>query len=179
MSENIENYFTPVPQSELIKQFKEKNPEANFDDKLEFLINNFPQVDGNGVNYLVEGGAAIELLTPGSRGASFDIDLISPTTDISEALVNSGIFDVKSPQQWLEFRGLEATKRNQDMLMSSFTRVEKGGKEVLILSPDMLALSKQLPYSNREPRDKDLEDFKILNIGQEDIDEAINKFLGV
>ncbi len=146
--------------------------------QLNSLLDNFPQAPEGQVRYILEGGAAVNLLKPGKRLIPpHDLDILS----YEEALVdrlrsnNPSWHDVHTIQDWFQFRGITYSVQGDAYLRHAHVRVGWNGHEIYVLAPQALAASKLCGYRGEEPRAKDLCDVLLLGNDLNDIDFARHK----
>lgn len=168
--------FVPLqPASEKVRHFLENEPGADWRKGTRFLVENFPQMKDDKIEYLIEGSAAISLLGFKRSAEPNDIDLLVAQTVTEDAFRNSKLFDAKIVQQWFEDRHLDFREDRAEFLMRSFLPVPYEGKNVLVLNPTLLACSKLLEFRKRHPREQDQDDIRLLHISQNSIDDAMRR----
>ena len=138
-----------------------------------FLVDNFPQVQNGRVQYLIEGGAAIHLHMPNTRRDLFmkphDIDVVCRSKELKNQFWPPITFDLKTVEEWFEFRSIKHTDERANILLSSSTSLVCGSREVLVLNKAALSLSKKLPFLGFRQRLKDTMDIKALEVPDEEI----------
>jgi len=169
-----ESKFKPRQPCVEVKQFIVEHPEADWQECLTFLLDNFPQQINGEVQYIIEGGTATQLLAGERQKQPKDIDMILTKDGLEGKFVNSMKFDTKTLKQWFEMRGLIYTQEKREFLLNQYIPVVLDGKQVLVLKPVILAVSKMLGYNGRSPRNIDVEDVESLSVSDEDVQQVIN-----
>ncbi len=168
--------FTPMqPASKKARAFIESEPTADWKRSLSFLLENFPQIKEEKIDYIIEGGAAISLLGHHRTNEPKDIDLIVARQDLADDFQNSEKFDAKTLKEWFAQRGLDFTRERGEFLLASSTIVQHEGKKVLVLNPNLLACSKLLEFRGRKPRIQDTEDLAFLGVSKEVVEETMKE----
>lgn len=179
VDENHNLFLIPEEPSEAVGKFLKENPDAKWNDSLHFLLDHYQQVEDGRAKYLVEGGVALKLLFP-SRQEPMDLDIVTRSGQMEKDFVNSRKFDVKSLSSWYAFRlppyNIRSFDTDEgDFLLDMNQAIQFDNREVLILNPLALAVSKTLQYGSREPRQKDLDDLTLLNQDPQQIQAIVAK----
>ncbi|PIZ63514.1 hypothetical protein COY16_01650 [Candidatus Roizmanbacteria bacterium CG_4_10_14_0_2_um_filter_39_13] len=145
---------------------------------LDRLIQDYhPIMTSSGPNYIIEGGVAVALHYPNFRSEPNDIDIIAFDKKIVQSMRNAhnDWCDVHDPRQWFGDRNIPFTVAGLIYLQQSFTRIDLLNVKdtVYILNPRVLAASKLFQFRGMEMRPKDLFDLMNLNIGRQDIEDAM------
>ncbi len=173
-----EELFRGVPKpppSEFVQRYIEGNPNRTWRDNLAFLIDNFPQVQNEQIQYLIEGGTGVKLLRP-QRVDPEDIDFITRSEELALQFSSTPGLDAKSVELWFKFRAsrLLFTPQNVEKLFNLTQEVEFQGRKIHILKPTVLAMSKDTrKWFN--PRQKDMDDINLLGVSDDEIEEVIRK----
>lgn len=162
-----------------VQKFLRENPEVGWRNSLTFLLDRYPQVEKGRVIYLIEGGAAIRLLHP-ERQEPGDVDVITRSSKMARDFANAQKIDVKTVSVWFAHRLWPYNYRYfnpkpGEFLLDLNQIVNFEGREIVILNSLGLAASKMLAYGNRPPRDKDLEDLKLLKQDPARVQEVIDR----
>ncbi len=169
--------FRPVKPFDYYVQFKEQHPNPTWEEYLQFFLDTFPQYDSEGkLIYLIEGGTAIKLLHP-ERDNPTDIDILDLRGGLYEKIgPNTAWFNSDTLEQWFSARTLKPTESAKQMLIEDSLQVDFKGKAITIMNPRTIAMTKVLPYRDRELREKDIADVKILGYPNQEIQEMAQKF---
>jgi hypothetical protein len=128
MSEQGE-LFKPKQPSELVQKFLSEHPQVNWTESLGFLADNYPQREGDIINWVVEGGVGVSLLRPQQRPEPNDLDILTRKVALEEEFANSGRFDVKDIKMWFEVRGLSYTPELAEYVFSDPAEIEFQGAQ--------------------------------------------------
>lgn len=78
--------FRPLRPALEVEEFLEKNPMFDLSTALRFLLDRYPQLDDGQPQWIVEGGAAVRLLTHNTnRTVTRDIDIVTRKPDLVAA----------------------------------------------------------------------------------------------
>jgi len=156
--------FTPGLPSDEVQRFLKENPVANWEESLVYLMDKYPQVKKEGVQWVVEGGAAVRLHNP-HRQTPNDVDIISMNFKMKEEFSNSKRFDIKTLQDWFNLRDLEYTQETGDLLLSNTQFIDFRGKPLLLLNPIALVVSKTIStHRHALHRPEDKVDIELLSV---------------
>lgn len=177
--EHHKAFMVPEEPSEMVRAFLKEHPDVKWEDSLRYVLDHYKQVEDGKVMYLVEGGAALKLLFP-NRQEPGDLDIVTRSDQMQKDFSNSRSFDVKSLSLWYASRLHPHNPRafdvdEGDFLMDMNQPVRFGDREVLILNPLALAVSKTLQYLSQESRQKDREDLTMLNQDPQQIQSIITR----
>lgn len=154
------------------KSFLENNPDANWEEGLYHIMNNYPQVSHDEIQWLVHGGTALHLLRP-DRSTPGDIDIISRDEKMPEVFANlstiTHLYDIKSFSFWMRSRNIPYSLKAENYFYSEYTTVDFHGHLLHVQTPVGIAAGKTLPYFTYTRREKDFEDLKLLGISLEEI----------
>lgn len=166
------------PSSE-VQRFLTEKPNARWQECLSYLLDNWPQAVNGRIEYLIEGGVAVKLLHP-QRQEPGDVDVVSRDANMELAFRGSKRFGVKHLSLWYATRlwpyNTQAFESNSGLFLLDLHQVtEFQGREVLILNPLALAVSKTMEYARNEKRGKDILDLRLLNQDPKKIQELIDR----
>jgi hypothetical protein len=155
--------FIPQTPAKHVKEWLRKNPEADWRDSINYVLDNYPQTRRDGrLNYLIEGGTAIHFLYP-ERPEPADIDIISKSKRMKRDFNGVSKVDVKLVREWFQFRFIPFNAAVSGLLFSLKEEVEFEGRSIWILNAMGLSAAKTLPYLRIPPRSKDIEDMNFLD----------------
>ncbi len=163
--------FKPVLPSERVGQFLTDHPNFEPHSAIDFLLDNFPQMDDQGVVWILEGGLAVDILTNGRRQAVTDIDVVS-RNGVMQSEFGCSYFDIKSVESWLAAKGLPSGPQPTRQLLASSVPITFMGRTLVIMRPDLIAAGKSYDFLGRPPRDKDKRDIALLGILDSDLEIA-------
>ena len=168
--------FIPHLPSDRVRRFVNENPNAGWDGCLQFVLDNFPQVENGAIQWLVEGGVAVHFLRP-SRTIPEDIDIITRSKKMVREFVNaSPKLDVKTVEDWFRFRLLGHNQESEEFLFRNNTAVPFRNGKIYVLNPVALAASKTIPWGRSHvKRARDIEDIRILSVPEENVQEFIDQ----
>lgn len=175
VNEELFHLIPKPPPSEFVQRYIEDIPNRIWRDNLVFLIDNFPQTKNGQLQYIIEGGTGVKLLRP-QRVDPQDIDFITRSEELALQFSSAHGLDAKSVELWFKFRGarLLFTPQNVEKLFSLTQEVEFEGRRIHIFKPVVLAMSKDTrKWFN--PRQKDVDDIKLLGVSDEEIEEIIKQ----
>lgn len=159
-----DSIFKPVQQPDYFRKFEEQHPNPIWRDYLKFLLEQFPQDDDTGKipAYIIEGGTAIKLHCPERRDPG-DIDIIDLRGNFRELIgPNTRWFNAVTPEEWAKAHGLGDSEKAKEVLLHGRMTVDFEDRKVTILDKPTLAATKVLPYKDRQRREGDISDLKIL-----------------
>lgn len=174
--------FVPHKTSKEVQRFLRENLEANWGDCLDYVLNRWQQVSQGKIQYLIEGGVAIKILHP-NRQEPRDVDVLTRSPRMERSFENAQKIDVKTVAHWFAFRlwpyNLSAfSTKPGEFLLEMNQEATFRDRKVFILSPLGLAVSKTLRYGNRPPRDKDVDDLRLLDQDPLEIQKIIDRIMG-
>lgn len=173
-------FLIPEKPSAEVQRFLADNPEASWRESLGYVLTHWPQVRDGNVDYLIEGGVAVKLLFE-ERQEPLDVDILTRSQEMEKNFRNSRKFDVKSLSFWYSARlypyNVNALNNvaEGDFLFDMNQKVTFDGRDVLILNPLGLAVSKTLRYGDRDPRAIDVSDLELLDQDPAKIQEVIER----
>lgn len=171
--------FVPSVPSERVLGFLKEHPQVSWQESLEFLLDYWQQVVEGRVQYLVEGGVAVKLLYP-QRQEPNDVDVVTRSINMAGEFNGARRIDVKPVSFWYASRllpdnGNAFDPTNGAFLLDMSQEVQFGQRSLFILNPVALAVSKTLRYHNRDPREKDLEDLRLLDQDPQKVQNVIDR----
>lgn len=174
-----QSFFVPHKPTELVSHFLIEHPQANWMESLGFLVDHYPQQEGEQLRWILEGSAGVYLLKPAQRPEPNDIDLVTQTEDFADQFSNSRRFDAKSVKFWCTVRGIPYTPELAEYIFSNPYETEFQKRKLLIMNPIILSASKQIPYAHRSPRSTDINDIQLLGIPTQQTQAAIQRLQGM
>ena len=165
--------FAPVLPSDEVMRFLAENPGANWEDSLMYFVDRYPQIEDTKVQWIVEGGAAVRLHNQ-TRRTPNDIDIITRKSEVKDEFANAKGFDIKTVEDWFTLRGLDYTEEKGEILFSNVTTTELHGKQLLILNPPALVVSKTISTHRFAPqRPEDQADIDLLSANSQAVQSLI------
>jgi hypothetical protein len=161
--------------SDKVMDFLRSNPNSSWKDRLCFMLDTYPQVSSENVNWALAGGAAIHLAHP-ERRTPDDIDVISFQGGLSAQFTHVGYLglDVKGLDDWFRFHFFEQNKSTTEILFNHFTKLNFNGRQVIGFDDLLLAADKNSYLKGLAKRKKDKDDLVILNVKQEEINSLLS-----
>lgn len=151
--------FKPASLTE--QTFKAENPNTEWGDLLDHLLDEYPQQYWP---WRLEGSAAVALYHPNEVFPK-DIDIFTPSQTFADQFgLPPDKFDVRTTEFWLKMRGFGFSEERENYLMTSTFIQKHRGRPVLTSAPSLIVFSKAHPYDGRNPRPKDMEHVAIMNL---------------
>ena len=175
MTDEIKPRISFPPPSERVIKFLEAHPKADWQDQIEFIADNFPQIKDGQLQWLLYGSAAIALLLPEQLARSpKDTDIVTWDKIMTREFINSRIFDVKTIQDWFQLRGLSFTPEKGKLLFDQNIAVPFRGKPLKVFNPLALIVSKSFPWFGQpDRREQDTSDINLLQVSPDQVKSFI------
>lgn len=169
--------FTPISPSEKVHDYLKSSPRANWQDDLDYLLSNHPQVENGTLRYLIEGGSAVSLLKPDCGRKTKDVDAITISQPLEKLFYNSKRFDIKNVWFWFLTRNIPHSESAQAFLFRNPVVVPFRNHLVQVLNQVALAAtkSKYIRFAYGEQRDQDIADLEILGVSDQQIRDFADK----
>ena len=172
MKEEKNKLFVPIPKqppSERVLSFLESPHWPEWQKRLHFLLDNFPQKIGGQIIWLLDGGTAVHLTYP-DRKEPDDIDVITTSKGMALEFSSTGTlaFDVKHTEDWFRFHFLQHDEESIKNLFNHNTLRNFENRTVLCLDNLALAAGKYSWAKGKILRGKDVHDLYFLGVSQQE-----------
>ncbi len=168
--------FVPHKPSENVTKFLKENPNADWKQALNFVLDNYPQVVKGELVWILEGGAAVYLLNTARADNPDDVDIVTKSEPMAKDFTNTLTFNVDTTDLWCRFRRLEPSDRITNLLFSHHSPVDFMGRKVEVLDSVALTASKTIPWQGFAPqRQKDKTDIVLLSAPQDEVKELVTE----
>ncbi len=172
VKEEKDKLFVPIQKptpSERVLSFLESPHWPEWQKRLHFLLDNFPQKIDDQIIWLLDGGTAVHLAFP-DRKEPDDIDVIttSKSMALEFSLTGTLAFDVKHTEDWFRFHFLQHDEELVKNLLDHNAVRNFEDRTVLCLDNLALAAGKYSWAKGKILREKDIHDLYYLDVSQQE-----------